>query len=104
MAAALRVITANRLGDGRVVFLADGEHWVEAIGRSCVAETEEAAAALAAIANRASAERKVVAPYLIEVAREGDRLVPRRYRERLRALGPSTHPEFSRPDSVMGAL
>ena len=100
MATALQVITANRLDDGRVIFLADEGRWVEAVGRSRVAETDEAVAALTAVAERAVAERKIVGPYLIEVVREGARLVPRRYREVIRAIGPSTHPEFGRPDSV----
>jgi len=100
---ALQVVTANRLRDGRVVFLADGEHWVEAIGRSQVAEGETAAAALNAIADRAVAARKVVGPYLIEVIRNGDRLTPKRYREVIRALGPSSHPELGRPETVTAA-
>jgi hypothetical protein len=100
MATGSQVITANRLSDGRVVFLAEGGHWVEAVGRSRVAESEDSAAALTALAERAVAEREVVAPYLIEVVREGKRLLPRRYREVIRALGPSTHPELGRPDSV----
>ena len=100
---ALQVITANRLLDGRVVFLADSGRWVEAIGQSRVADSEEAATALTAVAEQAAAAREVVAPYLIEVARDGDRLTPRRYREVIRALGPSSHPEFGRPDSVTAA-
>jgi len=46
---ALQVVTANRLGDGRVVFLADGYRWVEEIGLARVGETDEAAKALLAI-------------------------------------------------------
>jgi len=100
MATGPQVITANRLRDGRVVFLAQGERWVEAVGQSHVADDEAAAAVLIAIADRAVAAREVVAPYLIEVTRDGDRLTPRRYREVLRAIGPSTHPEFGRPNTV----
>jgi len=98
-----QVVTANRLGDGRVVYLADGYLWVEEIGRARVAETEEAGKALVAIAEKAVADRIVVAPYLIDVKAEGDRVTPTRYREVLRALGPSTHPEFSRPADVTAA-
>jgi hypothetical protein len=38
----------------------------------------------------------VVAPYLIDVVVEDGRVWPVRYREVLRAVGPSTHPEFNR--------
>jgi sulfite reductase (NADPH) hemoprotein beta-component len=96
----LQVVTANRLGDGRVVYLADEYLWVEEIGRARVAETEGVGKALVAIAEKAVADRIVVAPYLIDVKVEGDHVTPTRYREVLRALGPSTHPEFGRPADV----
>ena len=100
---ALQVVTANRLGDGRVVFLADGYRWVEEIGLARVGETDEASNALLAIAEKAAADRIVVAPYLIDVNAEGERIMPTRYREVLRALGPSSHPEFRRPPSAAAA-
>ena len=101
---ALQVVTANRLGDGRVVFLADGYLWVEEIGRARVAENGEAGNALLAIAEKAAADRIVVAPYLIDVSTDGEHNVtPTRYREVLRALGPSSHPEFGRPPSATSA-
>jgi sulfite reductase (NADPH) hemoprotein beta-component len=99
----LQVVTANRLGDGRVVFLADGYRWVEEIGLARVSETDEAAKALLAIAEKAAADRIIVAPYLIDVSAEGERVMPTRYREILRALGPSSHPEFRRPPSATAA-
>jgi hypothetical protein len=100
----LQVVTANRLGDGRVVFLADGYRWVEEIGLARVGETDEAAKALLAIAEKAAADRIVVAPYLIGVSADADRIMPTRYREILRALGPSSHPEFRRPPSATAAV
>jgi len=96
----LQVVTANRLIDGRVVFLADGYRWVEEIGLARIGETEEASKALLAIAEKAAADRIVVAPYLIAVSSDGTRLTPTRYREVIRALGPSSHPDLGRPPSV----
>jgi len=99
----LQVVTANRLIDGRVVFLADGYRWVEEIGAARVADGEEAGKALLAIGEKAAADRIVVAPYLIDVSSDGARITPTRYREVLRALGPSSHPEFGRPPSATAA-
>ena len=96
----LQVVTANRLIDGRVVFLADGYRWVEEIGLAYVGESEEAAKALLAIGEKAAADGIVVAPYLIDVRSDGDHIAPTRYREVLRALGPSSHPDFGRPPSA----
>ena len=93
----LQIVTANRLRDGIVVYLAEGGQWVEEVGRAAVAGDDESAKALLAEGERAVVERVVVAPYLIEVKAEDGRVVPTRYREVLRALGPSSHPEFNRP-------
>ena len=92
-----QVITANRLLDGRVVFLGANGEWSERVGASRVAQDDSDAALLQAEANQAVADRKVVAPYLIPVSTENGEIKPLRYREVLRALGPSTHPEFGRP-------
>ena len=97
----LQVVTANRLRDGRVVFLADGYRWVEEIGLARVGESEEAAKALLAIGEKAAADRLVVAPYLIDVRADGERITPTRYREVLRTLGPSTHPALGRPAAAL---
>jgi len=95
-----QVITANRLLDGRVVFLAANGEWSELVGASRVALDDSDAALLQAEANQAVADRKVVAPYLIPVSTEGGHITPLRYREVLRALGPSTHPDYGRPASA----
>ena len=92
----LQVVTANRLLDGLVVYLATGGLWVEDVGRAQIADNDEAAKALLAAGEKGVAERIVVAPYLIDVKSEGGRVTPTRYREVLRALGPSSHPEFGR--------
>ena len=98
-----QIITANRLLDGRVVFLAADGEWSERVGASRLANDESEAALLQAEANQAVTDRKVVAPYLIPVSTEGGQIKPLRYREVLRALGPSTHPEYGRPADATAA-
>jgi Protein of unknown function (DUF2849) len=92
----LQIVTANRLTDGRVVYLAEGERWVEALRGSRIAHSDDEAKTLLAIGEDAAKQRHVVAPYLIDVVVEDGRVWPVRYREVLRAVGPSTHPEFNR--------
>jgi hypothetical protein len=84
-----QMITANRLTDGAVVFLASGGRWVERFEAGRVANNETEAAALQQIAEAAVTCAEVVAPYLIEVGEIDGRLQPSRYRERIRAEGPS---------------
>ena len=97
-----QVVTANRLRDGSVVFLTAGHRWSERIGVSAVAGDEAAAEALLAAAERAVRAGEIVAgPYLIDVEIAAGQLRPLRYREYLRAVGPSDHPEFGRSTEVL---
>ena len=86
---AQQMITANRLTDGAVVFLASGGRWVEQFADGRVANNEAEAAALQQIAEAAVTCAGIVAPYLIDVGEIDGRLQPSRYRERIRAEGPS---------------
>lgn len=86
---AQQMITANRLGDGAVVFLAAGGRWTEQFEKGRLAANETEAAALQQIAEAAVTCAEVVAPYLIDVGEVEGRLQPTRYRERIRAEGPS---------------
>ena len=92
----LHTMTANRLRDGAVVFLAAGSVWTTDIDRAEVAADAASAQRLAAVGERDAAAQIVVGPYLIAVERRGRGLHPLVYRERIRAFGPSVaarHPE-----------
>ena len=82
------VITANRLRDGRVVWLADAGRWSEALSDATVFLGEAAAAGMA-VAGRAEAEQVIVTPYEVEIAATAAGPAPLRARERFRAGGPS---------------
>jgi hypothetical protein len=85
----VEIITANRLGDGRVVFqTASG--WSPDIADAAVLHTKEAVAAALDRANADAAGNLVVEPYAIAVRPGADGLVPTRLRERIRAEGPTT--------------
>ena len=89
------VMTANRLADGEVVFLA-ARGWVEDIDRATLATTEEQAKALDALGRQSIAVNEVVDAYLVEVVKEGGRVRPRKLREYLRTLGPSVRPDLGK--------
>lgn len=92
-----QIVTANRLSDGVVVFFAPDGGWSERIASARIVAKAEGAALLAE-AEAAAAE--AVAPYLIDIDLDvecgGAQPVPRRYRERIRAFGPSIHPQFAK--------
>jgi hypothetical protein len=99
--AALKAVTANRLADGAVVYLTEGGQWSERIDAARVADGKDAAAQMLADAERDVAHCQVVAPYLIDVAREpGGALRPSTCREQIRAFGPSIHPQFGKLEAT----
>jgi hypothetical protein len=84
------VVTANRLIDGIVVYLASDGGWTEEIGRARVAETEDEVKALEAEAAKDIAARKVVAVYPMDVAIRDGTVDPLSVRERIRAAHRTT--------------
>jgi len=95
-----QVISANRLSDGIVVYLTADNSWSELISGSVIAKDEAAADALLREAKQAEANRRVVDPYLIDVAEVDGEVRPIKYREFIRATGPSVRPDLSKQSYV----
>jgi Protein of unknown function (DUF2849) len=89
----LKALTANRLGDGEVVFWARGA-WVEAFADAVIFRDDEAADA--AEAHAKTQISLLVDPYLIEAEAVAGGIAPVSYRERLRALGPTNKPDHGK--------
>ncbi len=90
----LQAITASLLASGDVVFLSEGGDWVEALGDAALFSDE---AALAPALDSAKAQvTTVVDAYPVEVRLQDDLPVPTSYRERVRALGPTIHPDMGK--------
>lgn len=87
------LVTGNRLRDGAVIWLSVTGGWVENIAEAALLSAE---AADAAVADAATQARTVVSPYKIEARLVGGEPLPRRFRERIRALGPSVRPDLSK--------
>jgi sulfite reductase (NADPH) hemoprotein beta-component len=80
--------TANRLRDGRVVWLGAGGQWVERLAEAQVFPPEAAAEGLA-LAQQGERQQAVVGTYGVEIRLVGGLPVPVKFRERLRVSGPS---------------
>ena len=91
-----KVVIANRLTDGRVVFLATGERWATNVNDAQVAEGDADAEALLAAGARLEAAQQVIDPELIEVAVEAGEVKPTRPREAIRAKGPTNRPDLGK--------
>ena len=83
------VFTANRLSDGDVVWLGRHGHWVDAIDRARIIFSEKDLELASAQAARANADNLVVEPYQIDVQADAGTVYPVKFRERIRAAGPT---------------
>ncbi|MEO7385401.1 MAG: DUF2849 domain-containing protein [Gammaproteobacteria bacterium] len=89
-----QMIVANRLTDGRVVFLGAESAWVEDIATGTVAVDPAGAERLLAVAQRAEASNVVVEPYLIGIHDVAGQRQPVSWREAIRAAGPTVRTDL----------
>ena len=82
------LVTGNRLWDGTVVYFAGTGVWTPEIADARLVD-EKDGAALLADAQAGPLPHPAVAPALIEVVRDGNRVIPVTLRERIRAFGPT---------------
>ena len=102
--AEISVLTANRLGDGIVVFLDFEGAWSERIAEAAVARSPDEVRALQDRGTYDTMHNLVVEPYLIEVREAAGGFLPIRYRERVRVAGPSILddvPGYAEPAAVV---
>ena len=83
------ILTANRLTDGTAVFLDFEGAWSEDITEALVARSPDELRALEDRGTYDAGHNLIVEPYLVEVREIDGRVVPVRYRERVRAGGPT---------------
>jgi hypothetical protein len=88
----MRIVTANRLIDGRVVFRDAAGAWVDDFAAAALLEAAAAETAVAAAAADVAA-RRIVEPYVVEVVVEAGRATPKAMREKIRVSGPTSGSE-----------
>jgi hypothetical protein len=86
---AIQVMTANRLSDGMVLYLAQNGQWVEQLAAARFAKTDSAVEQLQVAADAAVQDRLVIGPYLFTVEAVDGGFRPISQREHIRALGPT---------------
>ncbi|TPK96155.1 DUF2849 domain-containing protein [Mesorhizobium sp. B2-4-12] len=84
----MKILTANRLGDGIAVWYADGG-WAETVDQADPAHDKAAEDRLEAIGARAFAANEVVDVNLIDAEIVDGVVEPVRLREKIRAAGPT---------------
>jgi len=95
----LKILTANRLRDGDVVYLTADGAWSDWLEDADLAEAPAAEAALLALGEEALDRRLVVDPYLMAVTRVDGGFGPISQREIIRARGPSVRLDLGKQAS-----
>jgi sulfite reductase (NADPH) hemoprotein beta-component len=90
----MHIVTGNDLETGLVVYLKADGGWTTALREGRVLADEEEAKAILA-ETESTTRRRVVGPYLIDVACEDGVLRPTRFREAIRAQGPTIASDFT---------
>ena len=91
----MKVLTANRLAPGEVVYWHSAAGWQPELQRAEVFDDAGADLALAAAAEWVQ-RCEVVAPYVFPVRVENGRIKPVSAREIIRANGPSIRPDIGK--------
>jgi hypothetical protein len=82
------VVTANRLGDGAVIYRTDGGQWSTRLDQAIVVTTAAAASSL--LAGATADDINAVGPYVAPVRQDADgALQPGNLREAIRHTGPT---------------
>jgi len=102
----VQVLTANRLGDGAVVFLNFDGDWVASLTGVVIARSPDEARGLEARGQFDAGRNLVVDSYLVDMREVAGALIPLRQRERVRLQGPSILndvPGYLAPGSLAAA-
>jgi hypothetical protein len=91
-----KVVTANDLLDGDVVYLAPGGTWVRDLRHA--APFEEPGEAEAALKAASAQARRIVGAYLMDIRPGPDGPEPHHHREAIRARGPSNYAHGKQAD------
>ena len=98
-----QVVTANRLGDGMVVYLDTAGGWSEYVEAARVAQSEAQSVEILALAEAPAQATRVVGPYLMDVSLENGAPRAVSNREIIRAKGATVHPDFGKQAEGQGA-
>lgn len=91
-----QVVTANRLSDGIVVFLAPGGGWAEFLSQAAIFDDPQALQEGLGIAGAALSANEVVDVFAFDVIRAPEGPQPVHIRDRIRSKGPTVHPDHGK--------
>ena len=97
-----KVLTANRLRDGAVVFFSRAGQWSETIDEAVLATEPQAAKALESRGHEDERATVVTGVYLFDAERDDGHVRAAHIRERIRTLGPTVRTDHGKQAEGMG--
>jgi hypothetical protein len=91
-----KILTANRLHDGEVVFLTHSGQWSENIDGAVLATEPQAQAALEARGKEQERDNVVTGVYLFDAERREGHVFASHIKERIRSLGPTVRVDLGK--------
>ena len=85
----VKLVSANRLGDGVVVYVDAAGHWVESIDAAARLESADTVEAALVAARADEALNLVVEAFVVDAVLEADHVRATTLRDRIRASGPT---------------
>ena len=99
----MKILTANRLVDGDVVFLTPEYDWSIDINDACIAHDEAHAKSLENVGVKADQAAHVIGCYLVDVVSVNGRIEATHYREIMRAKGPTVRSDLGKQAQIFGS-
>ena len=84
-----KIISANRLTDGIVVYLGPAGDWVPSLAQAAQYASEAETLAGLEVARADERRNLIIEPFAVEVALDGDGIVAKSLRNVIRATGPT---------------
>jgi hypothetical protein len=92
-----KILTANDLLSGGVVYLTTQGAWSSFISQAHLSGDNDTEQKLSDLGKEAVEQQVIVEPFFIDITEREGQPVPVRYREFLRVNGPSVRADFSKP-------
>lgn len=86
----MKILTANRLLDGEVVWLGSKNTWVSDVNFASILESDEELEMALSFAEIAVSDRQIIEPYAVDVENTNGNIEPKSVKEKIRTKGPTT--------------
>lgn len=100
----MKIITANLLLEGDVVWLGAGNIWVGSVQAAKIFSSQEELGSALKVAEASVVRREVVEPYALEVTQVNGVITPTTIKERIRTQGPTIRRDLGKQSEKLNQV